>query len=205
MTKNKELINRRAFKGKFYDDIHRGLNEKYEALYPRSKIKVDYVLDTELFLWQVYIDGHTYSEDGKIIEALIHVDTFKNLTAIKLFSSINLSDYEAEYNDYSEDNYMLLRQGINDLVMEFSAKGVIFEENEVSTGGYRVVFYHPEYSSRNTYMSSWDRDRMKRNLHYDLYRSSSYGHFNVQPISKATVKSKLSDVRRSINRLLEKK
>lgn len=201
------LINRKAFKDKYYDAIYKGMFTAFSNLYPNNKVIIRYGCEQEWYRFTVYINGETFqkSDFPMVKDTEIFVDGFSNEQSIPLFSDIPKSEYIKEYLDYSDNNYKWVESEWKKLKDEYEPQGVIFTDMTITKGHYRVSFYHPELSAKQKNYDRLYDGYGRRNNEPEFVPSEWHNgkYFNVQPISTSTAKSIISSTRGALKRLMK--
>lgn len=189
------LVNRRMFKGKFYNDIKDGILKQYSELYLKEKLYIQYNSLDCIYYFTPCLLTPIIDDSGIIRDGYVPLNEYDNLTAIKLFKTkLTEADFEREYDDYSFDYVKKLEEDIRDFVKAYEEKGFIVNI-DIDNHNYYVSWYHPDYSEE------------KRSSYSSTYRTNEFStskRFAIIPISKATYKSCLNQVKRCFKNGIEK-
>lgn len=202
------MINRKGFKGRFYDSIIKGMETAFGNLYPNNKVSIKYGSSQECYSFSVYINGETFQKGDfpMVKDTLIYIDDFSNLAAIPLFSDIPKDEYIKEYMDYSADNYKMIEDEWKKFKEEYEPQGVIFTDMSLTKSRFRISFYHPELSPKKTNNErKYDQYGRRDPNVPEMVPSEWYDgqYFNVQPISTNTAKTIISRTRGALKRLMK--
>lgn len=181
-----DKLNRKAIKGKYYKDIEEGIKEKYKELY-KDEIIIEYKFEKSKYYFTINLKGKTFNKKGIVIDTLIFIDKFVNLDAINMFAkNYSLQEFDKEFNDYSEENYKILKEEINKIVEEYKEAGVLFQTVSINNSFMYIEYHHPNYK------------RPFAQFNIKSYRK----HFAVTPISTLTMKNTVKDFKNHMHRFI---
>lgn len=177
-----DKVNRKAFKNEYKEEIEKGLIKAYSVLYPGKNIIIKYDKELSEYRFYVYVDGFEKIEEGKVIPTNLFIAQYKNNKAIA-FSSIGVEKYNEEYNDFSYDNYNILKDQINALETMCKMENIIFTNVSI-TNNHVTMRIRDELKRTEKFYSKW---------------------FSLIPISESTAKATVSEIKRMVKHLKEKR